>query len=190
VRSSRDKERERTHFESEIVSHLDHLYRVAYYLLKDGEEAQDCVQETFARALGSRDQFTAGSNMKAWLTKILYNFFYDFYRRRRRVVSTQDFSGSTADKQDFWETLAIENPGPEAQALNRELGRKIEAALKKIPDEFSAPIILVDVGELTYAEAAAILSCPIGTVRSRLSRGRKLLQGMLGSYVRRPGSES
>ena len=172
------------------MSCLDHLYRVAYYLLKDNEQAQDCVQETCARALGSRNQFTPGSNMKAWLTKILYNFFYDFHRRRRRVVSTEDLSGAATDKQDFWETLASENPGPEAQTLNRELGRKIEDALKKIPDEFSAPIILVDIGEFSYAEAAAILSCPIGTVRSRLSRGRKLLQGMLSSYARRIGSGS
>jgi RNA polymerase sigma-70 factor, ECF subfamily len=190
VSSSQDKDRERTHFESEIVSCLDHLYRVAYYLLKDNEQAQDCVQETCARALDSQDQFTPGSNMKAWLTKILYNFFYDSYRRRRRVISTEDLAAPAADKQDFWEALPIESPGPEAQALNRELGRKIDDALKKIPEEFSAPIILVDVGDFTYAEAAAILSCPIGTVRSRLSRGRKLLQGMLSSYARRTGSGS
>lgn len=171
--------------------HLDHLYRVAYHLVRNENEAQDCVQETCTRALSSRNQFTPGSNMKAWLTKILYNFFYDFYTRNRRIVSAEDLAeASEQKKQSYWETLPTPHAGPEAQALARELGKKITEALKKIPDEFRAPIVLVDMGDFTYAEAAEILSCPIGTVRSRLSRGRKLLHRILSGYVRQTDTES
>ncbi|HEX9786868.1 MAG TPA: sigma-70 family RNA polymerase sigma factor [Candidatus Binatia bacterium] len=165
------------------MTHLDHLYRVAYYLVKNDVEAQDCVQETCARALNSREQFTPGSNMKAWLTKILYNFFYDVYTRHKRTVSVEDLVESGEQRRDFWETLPTQSLGPESEVLARELGIKVHDALRKIPEEFRAPIVLVDMGDFTYAEAAEILSCPIGTVRSRLSRGRKLLHGMLVGYV-------
>ena len=160
---------------------LDHLYRVAYYLVKNQHEAQDCVQETCARALSSRRQYTAGTNIKAWLTRILYNFFYDTYARNRRFVSAEDFIEE--GEQDLWEKLPGTNPGPEFLVLEQELEAKIGTALKRIPEEFRAPIVLVDMGDFSYAEAGKILSCPIGTVRSRLSRGRKLLRRELSSYV-------
>lgn len=175
-----DIERER--FGSAIVTHLDHLYRVAYYLVKSDSEAQDCVQETCARALNSREQFTPGTNMKAWLTKILYNFFYDFYTRNKRPTSVEELAEDS--RRDFWETLPSPTLGPESEVLSRELGVKVHDALKKIPEEFRAPLVLVDMGDFSYAETAEILSCPIGTVRSRLSRGRKLLHGLLIGYVR------
>jgi RNA polymerase sigma-70 factor (ECF subfamily) len=179
LRHSLDLERQR--FGSEIMTHLDHLYRVAYYLVKNDVDAQDCVQETCARALSSRDQFTPGTNMKAWLTKILYNFFYDFYTRNRRTIAAEDLSLSAGG--DFWETLPTQSADPETQVLAQELAVKVDDALKQIPTEFRAPIVLVDMGDFTYAEAAEILSCPIGTVRSRLSRGRKLLHRILGRDV-------
>ncbi len=188
LRNAREIERER--FGSEIMTHLDHLYRVAYYLVKNDVEAQDCVQETCARALSAQEQFLPGSNLKAWLTKILYNFFYDFYARNKRIVAAEDLADSVGKKQDFFDTLPAPNPGPETLVLAQELGVKIGRALKEIPDEFRAPIVLVDMGNFTYAEAAEILSCPIGTVRSRLSRGRKLLQGILSGYVLKFGTES
>jgi RNA polymerase sigma-70 factor (ECF subfamily) len=119
--------------------------------------------------------------MKAWLTRILYNFFYDAYARKRRVLSVEGLS-ETAE-QDFLSTLPTANAGPELLVLERELGAKIAAALRRIPEEFRAPIVLVDMGDFSYAEAGEILGCPIGTVRSRLSRGRKLLQKELTSYV-------
>jgi RNA polymerase sigma-70 factor (ECF subfamily) len=169
------------------MNYLDHLYRVAYYLVKNPDEAQDCVQETCARALGSRSQYAPGTNMKAWLTRILYNFFYDGYARKRRLVSVEDL-GETGG-QDFLGTLSAANPVPEARLLERELVAKISAALTRIPEEFRAPIVLVDMGEFSYAEASEILSCPIGTVRSRLSRGRKLLQKELSNYVGLTGTD-
>jgi len=181
LKNSRDIERQR--FGSDIMTHLDHLYRVAYYLVKNDTEARDCVQEACARALNSQDQFAPGTNMKAWLTKILYNFFYDFYTRNKRTVAAEDLIEPGEQRRDFWETLPTQSLGPESEVLARELGIKVHDALRKIPEEFRAPIVLVDMGDFSYAEAAEILSCPIGTVRSRLSRGRKLLHGMLVEYV-------
>jgi len=175
-------------FATEIMTYLDHLYRVAFHLARNADEAKDCVQETCIRALSSQNQFTAGSNMRAWLTRILYNFFYDSYARNKRTVAVEDLLDGT-DSADFWEIHAGDGPGPETLVLDHELGAKIGAAIKQIPEEFRAPILLVDMGDLTYAEAAEVLSCPIGTVRSRLSRGRRLLQKQLSGYLGKTGTD-
>jgi RNA polymerase sigma-70 factor (ECF subfamily) len=159
--------------------HLDHLYRVALHLAKDPHKAEDLAQETFVRALASSDRFDPETNMKAWLTKILYNLFLDHYRHTKRWASLD----SANDQSDPWSELPSENPGPEACFLTEELKAQINYGLAKIPEEFRAPVILVDMGDFSYEEAAAILSCPVGTIRSRLSRGRRLLRRWLSSYV-------
>ena len=165
------------------MTHLDHLYRVAFYLVRNRDEAQDIVQETCVRAFDSHQQFTPGTNMKAWLTRILYNLFFDQYQRKKRMVSIDEKDDTAGVGLDYWAKLAGENPGPEKQLLNLELNAKIQDALGRIPEEFRAAIILVDMGDFSYAEAAGIMSCPIGTVRSRLSRGRRLLHEFLQEYV-------
>lgn len=179
----KDKVGRRESFSSEALTYLDHLYRVAFHLVKKRDEAQDLVQEMYVRALGSYEQFTPGTNMKAWLTRILYNFFFDDYHQRKRWVSVEDRAAGGEEESDYWSKVAAENPGPENDVLGKELNVKITDALRKIPEEFRVPIILVDMGEFTYAEAAEILSCPVGTVRSRLSRGRRLLHKQLRGYV-------
>ena len=168
---------------NEAMIHLDHLYRVAFHLAKDPVDAEDLVQETFVRALAAHEQFDPGTNMKAWLTKILHNFFFDHYRQNKRWVSAED---GTPPEPEHWQRLPDLNPGPESHVLRKELDDQITQVLRKIPEEFRAPIVLVDMGDFSYDEVAAILSCPIGTIRSRLSRGRKLLQQYLKTYV---GSE-
>lgn len=170
-------------FAHEAIVHLDHLYRVAYHLVRKGDEAQDLVQETYVKALASHAQFTPGTNMKAWLTRILHNLFFDHYHQKKRWVFVEDQSGRGGEDLDNWAQPGRENPGPESEVLNRELSLKIAEALRKIPEEFRVPIILVDMGDFAYAEAAEILSCPVGTVRSRLSRGRRLLRRYLRGYV-------
>jgi RNA polymerase sigma-70 factor (ECF subfamily) len=172
----------RDEFSREAIGYIDHLYRVAVHLVKETQEAEDLVQETYARALGSYEQFAAGSNLKAWLTRILYNFFFDNYHQKKRWVSVE--SNSSKDTESaYWEKVPADNPGPESHLLLKELSTKISDALRKIPEEFRLPITLVDMGDFSYAEAAEILSCPIGTVRSRLSRGRRLLFNQLKEYV-------
>jgi len=165
------------------MTYIDHLYRMAFHLVKKEEEAQDIVQETYVRALGAYKQFTPGTNMKAWLTKILYNFFFDHFKKKKRWVLPEDKAGEGDDESDYWERVPADNPGPESQILLKEQSAKISSALRKIPEEFRAPIMLVDMGDFSYAEAAEILSCPVGTVRSRLSRGRRLLYKELKGYI-------
>jgi RNA polymerase sigma-70 factor (ECF subfamily) len=156
---------------------------MAFHLAKQKEEAQDIVQETYVRALGAYHQFTPGTNMKAWLTKILYNFFFDRFHQKKRWLPAEDKFGEDKEGVDYWERVPAENPGPESQLLLKERSVKIADALRNIPEEFRAPILLVDMGDFSYAEAAEILSCPVGTVRSRLSRGRRLLYQRLKRYL-------
>jgi RNA polymerase sigma-70 factor (ECF subfamily) len=160
------------------MTHLDHLYRVAFHLEKDSMNAEDLVQETFARALAAHGQFAPGTNMKAWLTKILHNIFFDRYRQRKREVPVDD---GALPESEAWPSSA--DPGPETQVLRKELDDQITEVLRRIPEEFRLPIVLVDMGDFSYEEVASILSCPVGTVRSRLSRGRKLLHHSLSQYV-------
>lgn len=165
------------------MTYLDHLHRVAFHLVKEKEDARDMVQETYVRALGAFEQFTPGTNMKAWLTRILYNFFFDYYHHKKRWVSPEDQVTEGNEGLDYWERVPTENPGPDSQILLKELNTQITDALRKISEEFRAAIILVDMGDFSYAEAAEILACPVGTVRSRLSRGRRLLYKQLRAYM-------
>lgn len=165
------------------MTYFDHLYRAAFHLVKGQDEAQDFVQETYVRALSSYEQFTPGTNMKAWLTRILYNFFFDQYHQKKRWVSVEEEDSEGWGKSDYWEKVPTENPGPEGHILLNELNAKITDALRKIPEDFRMPVILVDMGDFSYAETAEIISCPVGTVRSRLSRGRRLLHKQLKRYV-------
>ena len=181
-KTSRSEERDR--FCREAMAYLDHLYRVALYLAKEPEDARDLVQETYARALKGYGRFAWGTNMKAWLTRILYNFFFDDYQRRKRWVSLEGKTGERESERDYPATAPpAENPGPEDDLLKKELSAGIAEALTKIPEEFRLPVILVDMGDFSYAETAEILACPVGTIRSRLSRGRRLLQRHLKGYL-------
>lgn len=176
-------EDEQEKFAREAMTHLDHLYRVAVHLAKEPDQAHDLVQETYARALGSYEQFVAGTHLKAWLTKILHNLFFDRYREAKRWVSVEEDKAGKDEESDYWQRIPAENPGPESNILREELSNKISDAIKKLPEEFRTLIVLVDMEDFSYAEAAEILSCPLGTVRSRLSRGRELLRRYLQDYV-------
>jgi RNA polymerase sigma-70 factor, ECF subfamily len=175
-----DKEKE--NFCHEAMTHVDHLYRVALYMAKESNEAKDLVQETYSRALASYKQFTPGTNMKAWLTTILCNFFFHDRDQKKKWLSVEDSYGSDEEPSDYWE-IATENPGPESQMLLKELKGKITDVLNKIPEEFRLPIILVVMGDFSYEEAAEMLACPVGTIRSRLFRGRKLVYKELKEYM-------
>ncbi len=182
---TRKTQDEREKLFREATVHLDHLYRVAFHLAKEPDDAQDLVQETYLRAMSAYEQFTPGTNLKAWLTRILYNFFFDHYRDRKKWISVED--GYVGEKEAldycYWEMVPTGNPGPEGHTLTSELNAKIADALRKLPEDFRGPVVLVDMGDFSYAEAAEVLSCPVGTIRSRISRGRKLLQKYLKGYV-------
>jgi RNA polymerase sigma-70 factor (ECF subfamily) len=165
------------------MTHLDHLYRFASHLTKDQEHAQDLVQETFVRAIAAHEQFIPGTNLKAWLARILYNFFVDHYQKHKRWAPLEDASD---EGNEDWSRGATENSGPESQLLGKELRAHISDGLAALPETFRTPLLLVDMGDFSYEEAAAIISCPVGTIRSRLSRGRKLMARRLKAYVKGP----
>ena len=142
---------------SEAMVHLDHLYRVAFHLAKDPTDAEDLVQETFVRALAAHEQFERGTNLKAWLTKILHNFFFDHYRQRKRWVSADAVAQAVSG---HWERPGTANPGPESDLLIKELDDQITAALRQIPEEFRTPIVLVDVGDFSYEEPRQSFHAP------------------------------
>ena len=176
-------EAERQPLFHQAAVYLDHLYRVAFHLAREPEDAQDLVQETYLRAITAYAQFTPETNMKAWLTRILYNLFFDHYHKKKKWISTEEgYIGEKGTAGD-WEMISAENPGPEGHALISERNTKIADAIRKLPEDFRATIVLVDMGDFSYAEAAEILSCPVGTIRSRISRSRKLLHKYLNSYV-------
>lgn len=162
----------------EALTHLDHLYRVAFHLAGDRHRSQDMVQETFVRALASHEQFRPGSNMKAWLTRILYNLFFDDYERQKRWNFREE-----PNERDGEGLRPPDHSGPESDVLHKELRSEIDRVLHRLPAEFRAPILLIDMGDFSYDEAAEILACPVGTIRSRLSRGRKLMRQYLSVYV-------
>lgn len=175
-------ERHKENFQEAAVSLLDHLYRVAFHLTRERADAEDLVQETYLKAVIHYGQFTPGTNLKGWLVKILYNLFITRYHRNKRMVSLDQ--GGVETESSWVESVQGIEPGPEAELLRTELQDKLREALDTLPEEFSTTIVLVDIGGFSYAEVAGILSCPIGTVRSRLFRARNLLAGKLRAYVR------
>jgi RNA polymerase sigma-70 factor, ECF subfamily len=162
--------------------HLDYLYRIATHLAREPDDAEDLVQEAYARALGSYERFEPGTHLKAWLAKILHNLFYDRYRREKRWDSLDEPTAS-GQTHDYEEKIPSSDRGPVENILRDELNTKISAAVKRLPEEFRMAVILVDLGDFSYTDAAAILSCPVGTVRSRLSRAREMLREQLKDYV-------
>jgi RNA polymerase sigma-70 factor (ECF subfamily) len=163
-------------FEAVALPHLNDLYRTAVHLVRDRTEAHDLVQEAYLQAWKAFHRFEPGTNCRAWLFKILINEVRH-YRRRW-------FNGKTVvePEQSFEETLAFEPPVPED--IQDE---DVLAALDEIPREFREVVLLSDVQEFSYKEIADMLSIPVGTVMSRLSRGRKQLRMKLAHYAHATG---
>ena len=160
-------------FEQTALSYADQLFRVALRLTRVHAQAEDLVQEAYLQAWRSFDRFTPGTNLRAWLYKIMFNTYYSQQRRKLELVSTEDAP---------LDTLVFEPPTP--QHLTDE---DVLAALEELPQHYQAPIVLADIEELSYQEISHILALPMGTVMSRLHRGRKLLRGSLAVYARQTG---
>lgn len=167
-------------FMVEMLGHLDTLYGVASRMTKGATEAEDLVQDTVVKAMRARGQFQPGTNLKAWLLRILTNTFINRYRRGG--LERDLFDGPDADPlADGWMSTSTMRAmrDPEATALTPILEGEVSRALDALPDDFRLAVILSDVEELSYKEIAEVMGCPIGTVMSRLHRGRKLLQKSL-----------
>lgn len=175
-------------FERAILTHGQALLAVARRLARSRQEAEDLVQDTLVKALRAKGQYESGTNLKAWLLKILKNTFINRYRRTGLERSVLD--GPTADPLvDGWIGSATLRSmrDPESQALRPVLEKEIVAALDSLPEEFRLIVLLSDVEELSYKEIADTVGCPIGTVMSRLHRGRRLLKSKLVDQARAYG---
>jgi len=171
-------------FTEETLGHLDAMYSVACRLTRNPTEAEDLVQDTMVKAMRARDQFQAGTNLKAWLFRILTNTFINKYRRGG--LERALFDGPDADPlADGWVSASTMRHlrDPEQLALMPIVEGEVQKALDALPPEFKLAVILCDVEEFSYEEIAEIMGCPIGTVMSRLHRGRKLLQRTLYSHA-------
>jgi RNA polymerase sigma-70 factor (ECF subfamily) len=171
-------------FEAQTLEHLDALYAVSCRLTKAPLDAEDLVQDTLVKAMRARDQYEPGTNLKAWLFKILHNTFINKYRRGglERIV----LEGPDADPlADGWVSAASMRAlrDPETQALRPLVQEEIHRALDELPEEFRLAVVLSDVEELSYKEIADVMGCPVGTVMSRLHRGRRLLQKRLYDHA-------
>ncbi len=170
--------RDRVRFEEEALELADQVYRVARRLVRTKEEAEDLMQETYARAFRSWRSFTPGTNLRAWLLRILTNLNIDRGRRQQRTPDMQPM-----EEGDYFLYNRLEEATPERTDEERVIERlsqdDIVSALSSVPHDFRDAIVLVDIGDFSYQEAAQILDVPVGTIMSRLHRGRRILKQQL-----------
>jgi RNA polymerase sigma-70 factor, ECF subfamily len=177
----------RKRFEDEALPHLDALYTMALRLVRNSNDAGDLLQETVLRAYRFFHQFESGTNCRAWMLTILFNNFRNGYRKSSReqpAASADEF-----DRKVEAESLRTDPAGsnPEAVVSGQRMEGEVEAALAGLPSEFREAILLVDVEELSYQEVSEVLKIPIGTVKSRVSRGRAMLRDELAAFAKERG---
>lgn len=163
-------------FETEAMPHSADLFRVAMFLKRDRDAAEDLVQETMMQSLKSFHRFEKGTNCKAWMTTIMYHTHYKQLRKQTNLKLVAD------TEEQIAATIAFEAPIPQ-QVTDED----VLAALEKVPETFREIVLLCDVEGFSYKEISALLDVPIGTVMSRLHRGRKVLRGELAVYARNYG---
>jgi RNA polymerase sigma-70 factor (ECF subfamily) len=172
--------RDRVRFEEEALELADQVYRVARRLVSTKEEAEDLVQETYARAFRSWRSYTPGTNLRAWIFRILTNLNIDRGRRKQRTPDMQPMEEGDYYLYNRLEASGGENED-EARVVERLSQDSIVDALSAVPHNYRDAVVLVDIGDFSYADAAQILDVPIGTVMSRLHRGRRILKQELAT---------
>lgn len=179
--------RDRIRFEEEALALSDQVYRVARHLAGSREDADELVQETYARAFRSWRSYTPGTNLRAWLLRILTNLNIDRGRRQQRTPPMQ---GLEANDYFLYDRLSESDGGQsdEEKVVERLSQDDIVSALSAVPHDFRDVIVLVDIGDFSYQDTAQILDIPIGTVMSRLHRGRRILKRELAESVLEEGA--
>jgi RNA polymerase sigma-70 factor (ECF subfamily) len=173
-------------FEKEALVHMDVLFRTARRMTGSDKDAEDLVQETFTRAYRFWHQFQAGTNCRAWLMRILHNVHINFLQKKGRTPPPVSIEAS----EDFYlygrlaDGASTADPSPEQIIISEVWDHEILDALDRLPAEFREVLVLSDVEEMAYKDIATALNVPIGTVRSRLARGRRLMQKFLWDYMK------
>ena len=175
-------------FEAAAMPFVDSLYNTAFRMTRNPEDAEDLVQESYLKAYKYYDKFQEGTNFKAWLFKILKNTFINNYRRRQQRPPQSDF----AEIEESFETQVSDEvkrriKSPEEELLEDVLDEDVQRALDDLPTDYRMAVVLADLEGFSYKEIAEILELPVGTVMSRLYRGRKLLEESMLSYAREHG---
>lgn len=184
--SSLDQKKLYQEFESEALPHLNALQAYALKLTNDPEDADDLVQDTMLKAFRFFDKFEKGTNCKAWLFQIMKNSFINNYRKHSKEPDKVDYE----DVQNFYENIKadeVKSHHFQGDAFTDILDDEIVNALSTLPDDFRTIVFLSDIEGYSYEEIADFLDCPIGTVRSRLHRARKMLYALLYTYAQSKG---
>jgi len=171
--------RDRVRFEEDALALSDQVYRVARHLVGSRDEAEDLMQETYARAFRSWRSFSPGTNLRAWLLRILTNLNIDRGRKLQRTPDSQPLEEGDYFLYNRLEQSVGDESPDEERVVERLSQDGVVSALSAVPHDFRDVLVLVDIGDFSYADAAQILDIPIGTVMSRLHRGRRILKTQL-----------
>lgn len=183
---SRTTRKKHNEFEQEALPHMDVLYNFALRTTGNEADARDLLQETYLKAYRFWEKYEKGTNIRAWLFRIMKNSYINRYRKETKEPDTVDYD----EIENFYNSIRAESTDTnnlEKKLFGNLLGDEVAKALESLPEDFRTVVILCDIEGLTYEEIAEFVECPIGTVRSRLHRGRKLLQATLYEYAKSQG---